>query len=310
MRNREIQQWRARRRQLQVFLEAHHGVASIADLNELGFSESSITRLLDDKTLKRVSRGVYRSGATPLSDRATLRCRLISAGEDSALARRSAAHFLGYLTYKPRLTQVVVPRRVSRSRIPGGKRHGAPGLAPPDVFVEDLISCTTPFRTVLDLATEVGAVPGALRVLRRTLRGAASDDATLADRLRAEVEGERFPGSAVLRSQLHAGFERTLVIRSSVEDRFVELCERNGLPVPHTNAVVHGEELDAWFPEHGKFVEVDTFATHGDSVMFERDRARDADLAAVGVFGIHVTDRAIDYEEAAVVRRVEGLLGL
>jgi len=73
------------------------------------------------------------------------------------------------------------------------------------------------------------------------------------------------------------------------------------LPQPHTNFVVLGHELDAYWPEARLAVELDVFETHGSCDSFESDRERDAELTAAGIATIRVTDARLDDEPDAVL---------
>jgi very-short-patch-repair endonuclease len=70
------------------------------------------------------------------------------------------------------------------------------------------------------------------------------------------------------------------------------------LPLPHTNAGVHGFEVDAYWPEHRLAVELDDPHTHAS--RFEQDRRMDATLAAHGITTIRVTRRRLDDDPHAV----------
>ena len=63
-------------------------------------------------------------------------------------------------------------------------------------------------------------------------------------------------------------------------------------------------EVDFLWREQRLVVEVDGFAYHSDRAAFERDRRRDADLAALGYTVVRVTWRQLVDEPAAVVARV------
>jgi very-short-patch-repair endonuclease len=54
----------------------------------------------------------------------------------------------------------------------------------------------------------------------------------------------------------------------------------------------HGHvEVDFFWPTHNLIVETDSWQTHGDRAAFERDRARDAALAAAGYRVVRFTWR-------------------
>jgi very-short-patch-repair endonuclease len=97
--------------------------------------------------------------------------------------------------------------------------------------------------------------------------------------------------------------------RSTLEKRFLELCLKAGLPQPRTNFVVHGFELDCYWPEFRFAVELDVFETHGTRAAFERDRLRQEDLLLHGIAMTRVTGPRLEREPREVIRRVARLLG-
>jgi hypothetical protein len=77
--------------------------------------------------------------------------------------------------------------------------------------------------------------------------------------------------------------------RSGAERRFLELCERHGLPAPTMNTCVGGYEVDAYWEDLGLVVELDGHEVHGTREAFHQDRARDRVLAAQGIRVARVT---------------------
>jgi very-short-patch-repair endonuclease len=98
-------------------------------------------------------------------------------------------------------------------------------------------------------------------------------DALEAARLRAR--GRRGPGDARLRAALeeHRAHGVSLV-RSELEARFLALLDARGLPRPLTNAIVHGHEVDAFWPDRRVIVELDGWAFHHTRRAFQRDRSK------------------------------------
>lgn len=69
------------------------------------------------------------------------------------------------------------------------------------------------------------------------------------------------PGAGRLRRAL--GIYRPLnVIRSGLEERFLERVRGAGLPEPSTNINVGGYELDVYWPQERFAVELDVYETH------------------------------------------------
>jgi very-short-patch-repair endonuclease len=96
--------------------------------------------------------------------------------------------------------------------------------------------------------------------------------------------------------------------RSTLEKRFLELCLGSSLPQPRTNYVLHGFELDCYWPEFRFAVELDVYETHGSRAAFERDRKRQEDLLLLGIGMTRVTGPRLESEPEEVMRRVGRLL--
>jgi len=96
--------------------------------------------------------------------------------------------------------------------------------------------------------------------------------------------------------------------RSTLEKRFLELCLEAGLPQPRTNFVIHGFELDCYWPECRFAVELDVYETHGSRAAFERDRKRQEDLLLAGIAMTRVTGPRLEREPRRVIERVGRLL--
>ena len=62
--------------------------------------------------------------------------------------------------------------------------------------------------------------------------------------------------------------------RSDLEELFLRLADRTGLPRPDANVMIEGFEVDCVWREQRLVVEVDGWATHGTRVAFERDREK------------------------------------
>ena len=70
--------------------------------------------------------------------------------------------------------------------------------------------------------------------------------------------------------------------RSELEERFIALCDRHGLPRPNVNTRIEGVEVDFAWRDARLIVEVDGYAYHRSPRAFEDDRARDVALTVAG----------------------------
>ncbi len=155
-----------------------------------------------------------------------------------------------------------------------------------DATVEAGIPVTTPGQTLADLAT---ALP------RRSLEKAAETAEAL--RLHVVVP-DGHPGTKRLAEAMAHDLSTTT--RSPLEDAFLELCDAYAVPRPLVNTIVEGYEVDFCWPECRLIVEADGHAHHGTRAAFERDRARDAHLAALGWRVMRFTERQIRGDPASV----------
>lgn len=139
------------------------------------------------------------------------------------------------------------------------------------------IPVTNPSRTLADL--------------RRTL-----PKPTFAAALR-EAE---FLGLAIGRS---LGPDQT---RSELEAKFLRLCRRHRLPRPYPNVRLGPFLVDFLWPQARLIVEMDGYRAHAGRAAFEADRARDAELVALGFSVIRITWRQLEdvHAVAATLRRL------
>ena len=118
----------------------------------------------------------------------------------------------------------------------------------------------------------------------------------------------RRPGLKAIRALLDEATIGARIIRSELEERFQDFLIRAGLPLPQTNVVIEGYEVDCVWPEQRVIVELDGHATHSPAYAFELDRARDRRLEAAGWRVIRITWRQLEQEEDLVEADLRRLL--
>jgi very-short-patch-repair endonuclease len=95
--------------------------------------------------------------------------------------------------------------------------------------------------------------------------------------------------------------------RSALEQRFLTLIARHGLPRPQASVQIGGYEVDFYWPDANLIVELDGFAAHGTRARFESDRRRDRALGRSGKRTIRLTANALSYEEDAIAEELAEL---
>lgn len=194
--------------------------------------------------------------------------------------------------------------------VPGGdRRHPGILIHRPQVLDADEIRrhrglpVTAPVRTVIDLASELGATE-----LERITAEAERRKLLRREGLRSALEltGNR-RGTRVLRSVLAEGPAFT---RSEAERRFLSLLRQARLPLPRMNARIGEFEVDFLWTTQRLVIEVDGFAFHSSRKAFENDRLRDAELLRRGFRVMRITWHQLVDDRHALVARVAQTLAV
>lgn len=282
------------------------GVVTASQLRAVGFDQQAIKRRLRAGRLHRLHRGVYLVGHPVPPNGAAELGAVLACGAGSVVSHHTSARLWRLSAFLERTgpIHVTVPGRDARHR-PGIVVHRVRALAARDVRHVDGIPATSPARTLLDLAS---LLP--LHDLELTLADARAlgliGERDLADLL--DRDGTR-RGAGVLRRLLELERSHGLS-RSEAERRLFALIHAAGLPLPKKNALVGRLQVDfLWRPEK-VVVEVDGYAYHSSKRAFERDRERDAQLAARGHTVIRVTWRQLRDGPEAVIARIAAALAV
>jgi predicted transcriptional regulator of viral defense system len=287
-------------RPISELAKRQHGVVSIWQLVELGFSKDQVSRETSKARLHQIHHGVYAVGHTALPRQGHCIAAVLSCEDGALLSHRSAAWLWGLTKHwQPTVEVTAASPRETRLEI---RVHSASALVPADESESEGIPATAVPRTLLDYAAvEPRFLGGAVeRAERLSLLDMIAIDALL-ERSRG------FRGVARLREALEI-YRDPAFTRSRLERRFLALVRRAGLPRPSMNQFVEGYELDAYWPAERFAVELDTYDYHGGHVAFEEDRLRQEDLKLAGIEMTRVTGARLDREPAAVVARLSRLL--
>jgi very-short-patch-repair endonuclease len=254
-----------------------HGVVTLRQLEACGLGPGAIKRRVAAGRLQRLWRGVYAFGHSELRLEGRLLGAVFACGRGAVLSHRSAADHWGILATARAGIDVTVPTRGGRKGQPGIDLHCVRRLHPSDVTTHRGIPTTTIPRTLVDLGAVVRD-----RMVERALE--QSYVLRLVAPQAIEAALRRAPGrrTAVLRRLIQAERRPPTLTRSELEEAFLALCRRGGLPDPEVNAHLHGYEVDFLWREQKRVVEVDGYAFHSARGAFERDRRKDVDLELAG----------------------------
>jgi hypothetical protein len=214
---------------------------------------------------------VYALGHSALSLDGRLLAALLYGGEQAVLSHTTAAWAWSLIDVEPTRIHVTVPGR--RPSLPDVRVHHSRRIE----TAEHRDFPVTPVgRMLLDLAPMLTA-----RQLRRVLAEADYRGLLEIDELRSIV-GKGRSGSRALRTALKNHLPELAETLSVLEERFLELCQAAGLPVPEVNARVGGMRVDAVWREQQVAVELDGGPAHEGIAAIKRDRQRELILRALG----------------------------
>jgi len=173
------------------------------------------------------------------------------------------------------------------------------------------IPCTSPARTLVDLASVIGdwTLRGAFeRAAQRRLLDISAIEASMdpgrrgIGSLRALVEEWRRAAPVAKKGKL----------KSPLEAKVLPLLLRRDIPAPLINApvkIANGRiEVDFLWPEQRFAVEADSRDFHGTAVAFERDRWRDRELMRAGYTVLRITHRQAEREAEAIADTIASRL--
>lgn len=177
---------------------------------------------------------------------------------------------------------------------------------PREVNCDGLVRFAVPARALVDACREVAGS----REMRALVAAAVQQGRCRIDALRGELERAPVRHSAWLRRALA---EVADGIRSVAEGDLRDLLLKSHLPMPMFNAHLYaGQTLiaiaDAWWPEAGVAVEVDSREWHLSPADWERTLRRHATMGARGIIVLHFTPRQLRDEPAEVVAHIAAAL--
>ncbi|HMJ32271.1 MAG TPA: type IV toxin-antitoxin system AbiEi family antitoxin domain-containing protein [Baekduia sp.] len=281
---------------------SHHGVVDLHELLDAGISERQVQHRALTGRLHRKYPGVYAVGHPELSVDGRRYAAVRACGPRAVASHLMAAALWG-LRRSGRL-EVTVPH--SRGGLDAVIVHETRRLSAGDTTVIRAIPVTSLARTVVDLA-ELLPADRLERVLDHAGRHEAFDLGAVEAAL-ARLPGRR--GAPKLQTLL--GAPSPGPTRSELEDAFLALCRRAGLPVPQLNVhLALGDrlvEVDALFGPAGVIVELDGAATHDTTAAFHADRRRDAIAAAAGFQTLRYTWERVTREPREVTAELRAVL--
>jgi very-short-patch-repair endonuclease len=281
--------------------DAQHGILARWQLVALGFSAGAIRNRIANGQLRPLHRGVYAVGHTNLTPNGRRMAAVLACGDDAFLSHNSAARMRGVRYASLSTFDVTVPAG-KRKRRPGIRVHETAALHPEDVTLIDGIPVATIPRTLLDLAPILSADK-----LLNTIEEADRQhlfDLDAIDKAIARTPTRK--GVPKLQRVLNA-YRPPPFTRSQLEREVHDALAQRALPYHATNQVIHGIEVDIWFPASRLAVQIDTRRYHDSPRAFEYDRRSDFDLQLQWCRVVRITGKRWREERELVLQQIETL---
>lgn len=292
--------------------EQQYGTFSRGQARRAGFSAGAVQRRVRKGTWSPLHPGVYRAaGAGPTW---LQRCAAAAlwAGEGAAVAGLSAAKLWGFdlpakVEADPRV-QLDLPNPWWRGTLVGVKAFRRVKLGTSDLTRHQGIACTTPERTLLDIAGLLGAQ--ALEIALDSARRRYPKVTRALARLLMRLGTRGRKGAGLLRALVADRLDRRQ--DSAVEVRLRRGLLSNGLE-PRCNVVIRAEgkhvaTVDFLFPRERVIIQTHGYAFHSDRVQWERDIAQTRALQQLGYRVIAFSAAEVRADLAECVRVVRALL--
>ena len=218
---------------------------------------------------------------------------VLACGPGAALSHGSAAVHWGLLRALEGPIDITVPTHSGRNRRRGIRIYRRPNLAGRSTL-------STP---------GLQSRPSVLVTVRRRI------PVTTVARTLEDLRCSKLRPSLVRRAIRQAEFLRlpmgeieTDGTRSDLERDFLRLCRHHRLPLPEVNVPIGRITVDFLWRRERLVVETDGYVTHGGTVAFEDDRARDLELRRLGYRVHRFSERQLELEPAAVAEDVVSAL--
>ena len=260
-----------------------HGVVTAVQAEALGLTTRQVQLRIEDGTLIRLHRGVYRHAGAPETPSTDTVAAVLACGGGAVASHRSAGRHWR-LRHVPRWRPEVTVPGTSRPAVAGVVIHRTDTLEAPDVAADEALPVTSVARTLLDLGSILPPPLLATTTEDAAIRGLVTplDLVCLLERLGGP--GRR--GAAALRAVVR-DLAPPAALESRLEHDLLRLVRASGAPAPvvqHEEVLPSGLRVrfDLAWPERRVSVEADGRRWHATAADFQRDLIRHNAVTAAG----------------------------
>ena len=260
------------------------GLLTVQQLDALGVTRQTRRTLVARGTLVPLGRGVVRHAGWPRSWQQTVLAGVLMAGDGAVASHLSAAALWGFDGGRPGPVEVSVPRGRQPRTLRGVAMQRSVDLVRADVDTKRLIPCTTPARTLIDVAPRLPE-----RQLEAALDGAERDGLVWRPHVRwrlGELRRQGRSGVPTLAALLDRTEGRPLG-DSWLEQEALRLIAGAGLPVSRCQVKLRKAgggiaRVDLFWDSARLVVELDGHGTHASRRQRQCGAERAARLGLAG----------------------------
>lgn len=230
---------------------------------------------------------------------------MLYAGDSSVITGPAALRCHSLRGATSDLVDVLIPATRQRRDAAFVRLHRTTRL-PRKIWQVGPLRYVPPARAVADTARDLAS----LRDVRAVVADAIQRNRCKIQELHAELTAGPTVGSALFREALTDVADG---IRSAAEGDLKDLLARSGLPMPLFNPVLFAGETfvarpDAWWPEFGVAVEVDSHEWHMSPQDHTRTLERQRRMGKYGIVVLPFTPRQLRAQPAEVIAEIRDAL--
>jgi len=275
--------WLGERWKAVAGIAAHqYGVVSRDQLRAAGLTEAAIKQGVASGRLYPLFRATFGVGHPPTNRHSRLVAATLACGVGTVVSHGTAAALLGLWEFWPAEIEVIAPVESGR-KIRGIRRRFVPPPLPEQVMLKAGVPCTTPSRTIVDVA----------RLASPTLLAGTVEQAAVMRVLNVPEIDEilfesRRRGAKKLNHVLEPWrrYSPRVRVRSRMEAKMLPLLTHHDLPIPECNEKLRiGREtfeVDFLWRQQRVVVETHGGRYHDTPVAHARDGHRNRVLARAG----------------------------
>jgi hypothetical protein len=257
------------------------GVVSLRQLLGCGLTDDVVLLASRKGHLHRLHRSVYSVGFRPVGLNSRLMAAALSCEPSGVVSHTSAGGLQGFLKPRSGLVHITITGRAGRRRR-SVRIHRPRSLEAAERGRWNGIPCTSPSRTIIDIAAE--GVQWQTEKAIAEAEGLGLLDVEEIERLYVLHPGR--PGSVAVRTLLGTYEPVEGFTRSGFERRMVRLCMRGNIALPQTNVLIATDsgtfEADCLWRAERLIIECDSHRWHDNPVTAESDALKDQAFTDAG----------------------------